>query len=413
MSVLKLQEVIWEITPRCNKNCTFCGSEHIKKNQPLRKQQILSIAKQLADYEVTEVNLSGGEPGTLDVDLLNNVIDILSAKNVKVKFVSNGTIFNKDSLHWNKVDVVGVSINTEQDIKHSFESFEKFVDLSKHTMITNFGIHNIFNFDQLAEYAKKFSCWQIQLTTGKFQLEKDGIAFLKTKINGAHVGKTRIVEADNLQYNHTCTAGIRSCGILYNGGVVACLSERSYCDFINVYGNVLATPLSDIWETKFRDIRFGKSCRKTCRDCFKYPDPPAAPIIWTDGTDCWKMKPMPMNPPTSVLYAVQSPPGVSVYATYSPTPTDIQPQVMAYAVIQAMYGVTGGWTTTGSGNNITIIPGTGTTISGNSDNMSLVYGTFKASINDNDVTWTKKDDELLKHFKEFKETDKKPKKKKK
>lgn len=317
MSMLKLKEVLWEITPECNKNCSYCGSKDLQGKKPLADKDLKKIAKQLADYGVEEVTLTGGEPGVFAEKkpaVFNNIVRILRKANVKVKAVTNGKLVLVDGVEetLSDLDVIGFSVNTLDDTSEEYCCFDR----SKHTMITNFGKHNIWDFDELAEHAKIYRCWQIQLTMGENLLNPSGIKHLRSKIAECDTpdSNTTIVLADNLQVCHQCAAGIRSCSITYDGGVVACLSERSYGGIQSVYGNLADRTLEDIWENEFKDVRF-KECRKCCRDFVEYPEidmealddeeerKALPPTIIIEKIKEWqKVGPDPWNQPTVVLY---------------------------------------------------------------------------------------------------------------
>jgi organic radical activating enzyme len=289
---LTLKEMLWEITPQCNrfnteKQCDFCGSAKFLNNSKavVSDEDILTIAKTIAKYPPKELTLTGGEPSCVKPKILSEVVDILLAADIKLKMVSNGNIFNDaQGLIHSCFESIGISINTKQDIEGFSELNNKQIPNSNYNdlqyrksknlntvMITNFGTHNIWNFSDLAECSKQFDIWQIQLTMGKYQLTKDGIKFLYQQLRDANV---KYVLADNLQCgSHGCTAGLRSCSVTYDGKVVACLSERSYypCGFYKKYGSLLDCSLKTIWENEFKDIRFEPGCRKFCRDFIEYP----------------------------------------------------------------------------------------------------------------------------------------------
>ena len=153
-----------------------------------------------------------------------------------------------------------------------------------------------------------------------YQLSADGIIFLREKLSKiVPDGDFAIVLADNLQCKHRCMAGMSSCGITHNGDVLACLSERSYGDYKS-YGNLVKESLEDIWENKFKDIRF-KCTRKCCRDFIEYPEEkleiPQLPSII--------IAPMNQFPPINVPNSPRIQPQVTLYGCS-------EPQVFAYAV---------------------------------------------------------------------------------
>lgn len=280
---LKLQEVIWEVTGRCDKNCDYCGSKDIlNASNELTHKQRLKIAENLVEYGVETVNLSGGEPGMLPANELFEITSLLKTKCKTVSVITNGKAlydckFKQDIIAWmNYVDSIGISINTENDCKvyeSKFPSGNGYRD--KCVMVTNFGTHNIWQFEKLRKFAvKHFPVWQVQLTMGKYLLPDNAIKMLydnfATPISGSN--QFMVVYADNLQRKHDCMAGIKSCGITYDGNVVACLAERSFQEHTwHYYGNLFQDTLQDIWENGFKDIRFEGKCR-SCRNQIKYPD---------------------------------------------------------------------------------------------------------------------------------------------
>ena len=267
-----LNEVIWEITNKCNKNCSYCGSsdiinrdEHTHINTTIQ----VSIMRSLAAYDQLEtVIFSGGEPA-MNIDALKLATEYLYDKYLKV--LTNGLLFEYTHIiDLNVFDSIGVSINTEEDI----DVIGKKLPFSQENlvMITNFGTHNIFKFAKLYNCFREhdFKVWQIQLTMGKYQLDSDGIRYLYNNCENMDKSKP-FVMADNLKGYHQCTAGINSCGVLWNGDVVACLSERNY-GIHKVYGNLVNTPIKEIWENEFKDIRYDRNCsRKCCRCHIDYP----------------------------------------------------------------------------------------------------------------------------------------------
>ena len=297
--------MLWEITPQCDKGCSYCGSKDILKKKPLCGKDLLNIAKQIGEYGVEEVTLTGGEPGVLaenNPKLFSEIISILESYEVKIKAVTYGKLIEVlVEVDVDKFDVFGVSINLPQDMSDAYLSYNNNI-----TMITNFGKHNIWDFDKLAEHAEEFNCWQIQLTMGDELLGPDGIMHLRNKIKDCPIN-TIIMPADNLQVSHSCAAGINSCSITYDGDVVACLSERSYGGIKKTYGSLLDknSSLGEIWENEFKDTRFS-GCRKCCRDCIQYPPS-------TDLTSIMEDFVLPSNkditlPPTSIqMYAVVNP----------------------------------------------------------------------------------------------------------
>lgn len=296
MVILKLREILWEITPECNKNCSYCGSKELAGKKQLGDDALIHIAREIKEYGVPEVAITGGEPGSVDEGLLNQIINILHGTSV-VKFITNGELFKLD-LQFDKVDCIGLSINTVEDTE--FEVPDHLID--KTVMITNFGKHNIWDLEKLKKYSEKFLDWQVQLTMGDELLPPDGIEMLRDKLEGS------AVFADNLQTSHTCSAGINTCAITYDGYVANCLSGRAYGN-LKCEDNLSSKPLSAIWEEGFKCERF-RGC-KCCRDFIEYPYDCRKTVL--DKTMPVDHAPQPINLPSEprdydvVLYSVYNP----------------------------------------------------------------------------------------------------------
>lgn len=278
LSLLKLKEVLWEITNKCDKNCKYCGSKNSLSNDNPSIDTITAILYSIVEYPPEIVTITGGEPGCLDIDVLDNVIGVLSAYGVKVRIVTNGRFLQYASHYKNfdKVEVIGLSVNEPWPYWFDYvEGHEK--DL---TIVTNFGTHNIWHFDKLAKFISdsNFNTWQIQLTMGEYMLQKEGIAYLREKIRSLNDPKceykVNYILSDNLQDIHVCQAGISSCSITANGEVVPCLSERSRTveSTVTIEGSLLQNSLKDIWENAFKEIRFNGPWCKSCRSCITYPN---------------------------------------------------------------------------------------------------------------------------------------------
>lgn len=269
--MLKLKDIVWEITLCCHKGCKYCGSKNVLRDENPTLSSMLDIAKQIGQYGVDTVILSGGEPGELNFSEMDQIIDILEAYGVKVQVVTNGKLLNFDQKILNRFDLIGLSINSVEDHIRLWTVYGD--TINNCVMVTNFGTHNIWDFDGLASLAKNFRSWQVQLTTGEYLLPPDGISYLRSKIR--KLEGVKYVLADNLQDEHKCSAGINSCGITCDGDIIPCLSERAHGKGgVEVQGNLFKFKgsLKDIWETEFKEIRFSdRGWVNSCRNCINYP----------------------------------------------------------------------------------------------------------------------------------------------
>jgi MoaA/NifB/PqqE/SkfB family radical SAM enzyme len=292
MNKIKLTEMLWELCPQCNKNCSYCGSKEVMNKFKEKDSNFYKkIVEEIIKYPPKEITLTGGEPTICSQ--FKYVLESLTKNDIVVKIVSNGSFKKLDDSILDKIAQIGYSINTKQDIIDCFKDYliaiddnsftfpdrlEKGKYENKTTMITNFGTHNIWDFDLLYELFRnrRFSCWQIQLTMGDNQLNESGIEYLREKVYKimgskatiAQVDNQTIVLSDNLQDKHECSAGLNACSITWDGYVIPCLSERAWLKDLRYQGNLLKKSLKEIWENEFKEQRFSQS--KCCRDCIKY-----------------------------------------------------------------------------------------------------------------------------------------------
>jgi len=282
MSKSMLSEIIWEITSKCDKGCEYCGSADILNNTNEDYSNTYKIARMISTYPPKSINISGGEPGCMVPEVLYDCVSILNDANIEVKLITNGKVFkNMVDEFFNHISLIGLSVNTLKDIEYIKENYlddlKQYKD--KLVIITNFGKHNIWDFDEICAFTDEFgSSWQVQLTSGNnLNLPSSGIKQLWTMLENCN---TSYVLADDLQPTHECQAGVQGCGITFDGYVMPCLSMRSWAkdediwddkSVYNLLTNKDNNPLKHIWETQFRHRRFCDTC-SCCRDDFKYPE---------------------------------------------------------------------------------------------------------------------------------------------
>lgn len=299
MGFLTLKHILWELTVKCNNNCDYCGSKNIiNKVDDTTSFTYENILNNIIKYPPQEaVTLTGGEP-TISSYFENTLVK-LAENQIKVRLVTKNYdfYFNKGDKYTTSLELldwVGLSINTKEDIEYinnnmglkGCKILEGCKIKNKTTMITNFGSHNIFEFEELYNHfiGHSYKVWQIQLTMGKqYQLNKEGIKYLYNQIfektnqipNNPiiNIGNQQIQISDNMQAIHQCMGGVADCSISYDGEVMSCLSKRTWATPIPLNRDMLLenNTLKDIWENKFKDERFN-NCVKCCRDYFDYPD---------------------------------------------------------------------------------------------------------------------------------------------
>lgn len=314
--ILELSEIIWEITGRCNNHCDYCGSKDIW-NETIEESVILKIADEIAKYPPKQIDISGGDPTLVSLDIHKQVYKKLKDKQVFCKMLLNPkSLANENVSELLKLyDYIGISVNNLNELKLLKSSIDLNTIKHKITIITNFNLENIFEFDNIKQVVKQYDLgWQIQYTvykeSDKFSLyENDSsLKFLKDKINMAST-EVKLVLSDNMT-RQACTAGRYSIGILSTGDVVPCLSMRSWTNVKELsQGNLLTLSLEDIWKTGFTDYRFKsfKCCKDHCGN--------KAIDIKTETEQIFDLT-LPYIPQTTCYYAVMPLDRIGVY-TYA------------------------------------------------------------------------------------------------
>ena len=262
------QEILWEFTLKCNKNCCYCGSKKILNN--IKPDDISYsheyIANQIIKVHPDEVTITGGEP-SCEYEELVKCVKILYDAGIKVKILTNGNLFQQMAGNYEIGDELdkmttcyGLSINEPNDLNSTGVMYSI---KDKTTIITNFGTHNINDFDKIAKFVMQYNCWQVQLTIGnEYQLDLDQIEELEEKLKKVEkCGLIKIVRADNFTCGK-CKAGIYGFSITYDGLIVPCLSYRSWKSDIMVQGTV--GEIEEVWKNGFkfnRTRKFVPSCK--------------------------------------------------------------------------------------------------------------------------------------------------------
>lgn len=116
---IKLNVINLHLTDKCNFQCHHCFVK--KENKELKFSEIEIIVNKIQRFFEAEhisdgrITLAGGEP--LLYKELNEVIDLIFSKNIKVSLITNGFLLTEDFLQRNKekLSMVGISIDSVCD----------------------------------------------------------------------------------------------------------------------------------------------------------------------------------------------------------------------------------------------------------------------------------------------------------
>ena len=124
--------VVWNFTYKCNLRCKHCYSEsgNISKNE-LSTEEAIKIVNQLADFGVTSLAFSGGEPLMRKdfYEVARHAVD----SGLYVSLATNGTLLNSENvlklkqtgLHYVEVSLDGSDAKTHDFFRGKLGAFDK------------------------------------------------------------------------------------------------------------------------------------------------------------------------------------------------------------------------------------------------------------------------------------------------
>lgn len=127
--------VVWNFTYKCNLKCKHCYSDSGKSSKTeLTTEEALKIVDQLADFGVTSLAFSGGEP-MMRKDFFE-VAQHAIESGLYVSLATNGTLLNKENvrklkeigLHYVEVSVDGANSKTHDLFRGKVGAFEETIN---------------------------------------------------------------------------------------------------------------------------------------------------------------------------------------------------------------------------------------------------------------------------------------------
>ncbi len=119
--------VVWNITRTCNLRCVHCYSDSMAARYPgeLNWEQMRSVVKDLAAYQVPSLLLSGGEP--MIHPRFFDLVDLASDAGLKLTISTNGTLITPEKaaqLKIANVAYVGISLDGIGEVHDQFRGKE-------------------------------------------------------------------------------------------------------------------------------------------------------------------------------------------------------------------------------------------------------------------------------------------------
>ena len=290
-----------EITENCNFRCQHCyrledAERHFQDNPD---DKVIRIATMLADAQVYNIILTGGEPMTRP-HLLEHLTSLLSEKGCNVNINSNITLLTESLINnFIRTDVRNILVSCPSGNPdeynaitrtRAFETFDR-----KLRMLTESGIHysinmvvNRLNYGSVrktAEYVRSIGATRFGATPMSLNplyprkdllLTNEEVRNMLYELRAIHdelgmdidvmeaLPKCAIPEEfvrEGLFFTkRKCQAGLTTAAVSANGDVRPCTHNPKS------YGNMLETPLEDIWKTmgSWRDTSY---IPDDCLDC--------------------------------------------------------------------------------------------------------------------------------------------------
>lgn len=264
-------KAVWEITNKCDQNCSHCCNISRRQGNDISYEQACDIVDNLHQNGITRIILSGGEPF-----LYNSVFELsnyIVKKGMEVSFSSNGMLmkkYKKEIIKLNPLKIVvsldgfssdsydvfrGVEKGFNRVIE-SVDSIYKDVTIEIHTVINKLNINEL---GKLMNYAKTrnikvtlSSMMQTQICDNNTHKFNDN-EFVDEIIGFEEANKVRLAHG-NLS---VCMAGEKIIGITSLGFFTPCLWISNFTSIFN------CTNISDI--KKIREIQ--NDVFPICKNC--------------------------------------------------------------------------------------------------------------------------------------------------
>lgn len=316
---------VWEITLRCDLACRHCGSRAGRaRPDELTTEEALNLVDQMAELEVKEVTVIGGEAYLRDdwLDIVRRARShgmvvgcttggrnltlerVLAAKEAGI----HGFSVSVDGMRETHVELRGVQGSWDSAIQAIRNCKQAGVPVSANTQVGRQSLYEIE--ETFAALAKEgIHSWQVQLTVAMGRAADEPNVLLEPyqvlevfpmlarikKIADEY--KVRIWPGNNIGYfgpyesmlkgtmprGHmaSCGAGRSTLGIEANGDIKGCPSLPT-SDYVG--GNIRERSLKDIWEQapalRFTRDRTVEDLWGYCRTCY-YNDTCRAGCSWT------------------------------------------------------------------------------------------------------------------------------------
>lgn len=277
-------EIIIELTRKCNLDCDFCFNKQGTYNScGISQKEIFKVLQEVSDSGIKAVRFTGGEPF-----LRKDLCEILrKAKSLGMYVILNTNSFlidegNKDC--FNYVDLVLFSLHNTARFEKVKEKMDMLKDYNLKIMLGTILIQ--LNIDHLEDYydfiskldSKNFVEWfllrPIPNKSNKKPITKKDIRIIYEKVvqyNKEYNMDIKIANAlpfcaidEDLQ--SICKGGHFDSG--YTRLVIDAAGNYKADYFSNILGNISSSNILDVWNSReIKDIREFKKIDEKCKTC--------------------------------------------------------------------------------------------------------------------------------------------------
>ena len=299
----KLRSVIVHLTNACSNKCPYCYAYKEGAIEHAKKETILRIIDELYNAKVKSVTFLGGDP--LLHPNIYSFIKYAYEKGLQISIMSNSMNFNKSlfdeiaqMISTFETTIHGYDANTHDNMCRNFGAYQQLVSNLKHIASINGTIGIAINIiptnadyiynmiesllkregikisyiiiQRIVQFGKACGLDDYKLNKDQANVALEQIDRISTdlgiKITVEDPFPLCVINEKYHKYMNPCEWGFSKAAVNIHGDLSRCGADPR-C----LLGNILKTPISDIWENSpiLQSFRNREYLPETCRKCSK------------------------------------------------------------------------------------------------------------------------------------------------